>query len=135
MIGAAAFMPDSSLVPELSWIGPFLRKPPKGWRRIEEWWTANGAGWRSSTGLAVMLSGAVELDGRRWVHVSTSRRDRMPSYEDLAVVKRLFIGEERRAIQVFVPHTEHVNRHQFCLHLWCCVDGDGLPDFRSSGEV
>lgn len=122
-----------ALVPERAWIAPFLVKR-EGWTR--ETPTGNGATFRSKTrGLFVMVSGAVELDGRRWIHVSVSRRDRLPSYDDLALVKRAFIGDERKALQVFAPSSEHYNLHAFCLHLWCCLDGDGLPDFRAMGQV
>ncbi len=133
IIGATADL--DALTPERAWLGEFLRTPA-GWRRDDRAETANGAGFRSpSRGLFVMVSGAVELDGRRWVHVSASRKDRLPSYDDLAVVKAAFIGHARQAIQLFVPRSEHFNLHPFCLHLWHCVDGDGLPDFRSMGQV
>lgn len=136
MIGAHMLMPDAALTLERAWLEPFLTPTlPPGWTRSIGHETSNGAGWRSKVGLAVILSGCVELDGRRWVHVSVSRRDRVPSYDDLALIKRLFIGRERRAVQVFVPESEHVNLHRFCLHLWHCVDGDGLPDFRAGGQV
>lgn len=130
------------VTPEAAWLAPFFAPPlAKGWDPVEDMHTANGRGWRNrgkwiaGVGLLVQLSGAVELDGRRWVHVSCSRRDRMPSYEDLCLVKRLFIGRDRKALQVFVPEAEHFNFHAFCLHLWHCVDGDGLPDFRAQGAV
>ena len=81
-------------------------------------------------GLVVIGTAEVEADGKRWLHVSVSRRSRMPTYEDLALVKRLFIGPARKAIQVFPPEAEHVNVHPYALHLWCCLDADPLPDFR-----
>lgn len=133
------FVSVEAATPERAWLWPFLQPPhiaPAAWKREPRAETANGVGWRSARhGLFVMVSGAVELDGRRWVHVSLSRRDRLPSYDDLALVKRAFLGPDTRAIQLFVPEAEHVNRHRFCLHLWHCVDGDGLPDFRTMGEV
>ena len=137
---AASLLPDAALLPELAWLAPFLRPTlPPQWQPWTSAETGNGRGWRARTsigaGLAVMLSGAVELDGRRWVHVSLSRRDRMPSYDDMALVKRVFIGADRKAVQVFPQRREHYSLHEFCLHLWHCVDGDGLPDFRAQGGV
>jgi hypothetical protein len=85
--------------------------------------------------LMVIASGTTELDGRRWAHVSFSRPRRMPSYDDLALVKERFIGVERKAISVHPPRSEHVSIHAYCLHLWCCLDGDGLPDFRTMGMI
>lgn len=101
------------------------------------WWPMEGRlGWyESHHGLRVCSSTAREKDGRVWLHVSVSRRDRVPSYDDLVRVKELFVGKERKAIQVFAPASEHVNVAENCLHLWCCIDGDGLPDFRKDGEI
>ena len=128
------FVDASVRTPEREWVVPFLNpRLPKGWDRDPRLSTDNGSGFRAGgsatlgRGLFVMVSGAVELDGKRWIRVSLSRRERMPSYEDMALVKRLFLGEEKRAIQVFVPATEHYNLHPNCLHLWHCLDGDGLP--------
>ncbi len=133
---AAELLDVAAIVPEREWIAPFLRNRA-GWEREPIAETGNCAAFRSKTrGLFVMVSGAIELDGRRWIHVSVSRRDRLPSYDDLAAVKRTFVGDDRRALQVFAPVGEHFNLHRFCLHLWTCLDGDGLPDFRdSSGGV
>lgn len=74
-------------------------------------------------------------DSRPWIHLSLSRPDRIPSYEDMACVKKLFIGEERQAIQVFAPRAKHINIGKNVLHLWCCLEGDGLPDFGGYGTI
>jgi hypothetical protein len=74
-------------------------------------------------------------DGRRWLHVSVSHARRLPTWEDVREVKDLFIGRERRAIQVLPPESEYVNVHPRTLHLWHCLDGDGLPDFRVAGVI
>ena len=66
-----------------------------------------------------------------WRHASLSRIDRMPSYQDIADVKEDFVGPANRAVMIFPPRAEHVNDHQFCLHLYHAVGNeDGLPDFR-----
>lgn len=80
--------------------------------------------------LMVIVSGNTEADGKRWIHVSYSRPSRIPSYEDLCLVKDRFIGADRQAISVHPPASQHVNLHATCLHLFHCLDGDGLPDFR-----
>src|SRR3990167_1384383 len=80
--------------------------------------------------LTVICSARVERDGRRWMHVSCSRPSSLPTWEDLRLVKDTFIGIERKAIQVLPPQSEYVNLHPYVLHLWSCLDGDGLPDFR-----
>lgn len=81
--------------------------------------------------LFVICSAAEYSDGKRWLHVSCSLPDRPPPWMDLRLVKDTFIGTDRKAIQVFPVQSEYVNLHPFVLHLWACLDGDGLPDFRN----
>lgn len=85
--------------------------------------------------LMVIISGNTERDRKRWIHVSYSRPTRTPSYWDTVRVKRDFIGDDHKAISVHPAKSEHVSIHPFCLHLWHCVDGDGLPDFRHHGQI
>ena len=115
----------------------FLPKSlPAGWTRegeVKYAATEQGAFYRSKDGLVVGLSCKREEDEKRWAHASCSRKARMPSYDDLALVKRVFIGPGRFAYQVFAPASEHYSLHPFCLHLWACIDagerGAMLPDF------
>jgi len=51
--------------------------------------------------LQVIATVDLHKDGRKWLHVSLSRHDRLPSYSDLLEVKDLFVGREHKAIQVF----------------------------------
>jgi len=83
--------------------------------------------------LMVLVSGRREKDGKRWVHVSMSYPNKLPGWNVVRMVKDRFIGRDKKAIQVFPADTEYVNIHPFCLHLWHCIDGDGLPDFRVEG--
>lgn len=82
-------------------------------------------------GLAVIVSGAVQSDGKRWIHLSCSRRQRLPSWQDLRQAKDAFIGAEAYAVQVLPPADRYVNIHPFCLHLFHCVDGHPLPEFSA----
>lgn len=68
-------------------------------------------------------------DGQIWWHVSVSHRHRVPTYNELAEVKRRFIGPDRKAVMVFAEEKNHVNIHLNCLHLWCCLTADPLPEF------
>ena len=76
-------------------------------------------------------------DGRWWLHVSVSRAKYIPSYDDLADVKRVFVTDACQAVQVFPRQARHVNIHPYCLHLWACLEpeGDGLPDFGKEGTI
>lgn len=105
---------------------------PINWYRHEEPFLAYR---KIGDKVTVIVSGSTEADGRRWLHVSVSRPSRLPSWEDLREVKDTFIGRDRKAIQVLPPASEYVNIHPHVLHLWACVDDDGLPDFRKDGGI
>lgn len=100
---------------------------PPTWKLVDV--VQDGAAYMHRGGLKVIASVATH-GGARWLHVSCSRRSRLPTWDDLRMVKNLFVGRHRKAIQVFPAETEHVNIHPYCLHLWCCLDVDPLPDFR-----
>lgn len=85
--------------------------------------------------LYFIVSECQEADGRWWIHASVSRMDReMPTYEDLMLLKRIVIGDDRTAIQVFPPQDHHIDvagkltPRVEVLHLWS-PERDFLPDF------
>lgn len=78
--------------------------------------------------LAVIVSVAVYDDGREWLHVSMSRKNRIPSYSDIVLVKQSFIGVNKKAVMVFPEQENHVNIHNNCLHLFYCAENP-LPEF------
>lgn len=53
-----------------------------------------------------------------WDHVSVSREDRCPTWEEMEHVKRAFFKTSECAMQIHVPEQEHVSNHPYCLHLW-----------------
>ena len=79
-------------------------------------------------GLVVIVSGCVQQDGRRWLHLSVSHFKRLPKWRELVEVKELFLGD-RYAYQVLPPRSRYVNIHPNVLHLWSCLDEEPLPDF------
>lgn len=112
---------------------------PRGWERL----VAAGPAWDLRSpgnphhGLRVLMSVGRESDGRLWQHVSVSHPKRMPGWEDLQLVKGLFIGE-RYAYQVHPPKEAHYTlagpgRMSRVLHLWAPLEGDPpLPDFLAA---
>lgn len=56
------------------------------------------------------------VDG--WDHVSVSRKDRCPTWDEMETVKRLFFTDDETAMQLHVPPSDHINVHPYCLHLW-----------------
>lgn len=73
--------------------------------------------------------------GHEWLHVSMSHDKSLPTYEEMKEVKHIFVGDERTAVQIFPKRSQHVNIHDFCLHLWVCLDADLLPDFGEYGTI
>jgi hypothetical protein len=88
------------------------------WKRIGT--AAGNSGWlyEERSGLRVIASAEQHPDGKRWIHVSVSRQDRLPSWDELVAVKELFIGAEREAVQFLPPRSQWVNMHDNCLHIW-----------------
>ena len=112
--------------------GIALTKKPPGWVLAER--RDDGAMWvNKKRGLSVIVSISYQGDGHAWAHASIAHVKRLPTYDELKYLHRHWLGEQRKAIQVFAPSAEHVNIHPRCLHLWCCLDGDPLPDFTAGG--
>jgi len=74
-------------------------------------------------------------DDRQWLHVSMSRQHRLPKWKEVREVKNLFIGRDRKAVQILPPEAEYVNCHPNVLHLFCCLNQEILPDFRRDGLI
>lgn len=114
---------------------------PASWRETQESWGEEAGRvyqrvYRKTTGLLVLISCALQDDGKRWLHVSVSRSDtKIPDWQTMSEVKNLFIGAERTALQVMPPKSKHVNIHPGVMHLWYCLDGDVTPDFTGGGDT
>ncbi len=114
-------------------LGPLVGEAPTGWECLQQW----GEGWafrQINGGLRVIVDNELKDDGRRWIHVSVSRKAWTPTHEDMALVKSAFIGDGRYAYSAWVPSALHVNIHPHCLHLWSLAeDGEGrvLPEFSA----
>jgi hypothetical protein len=65
----------------------------------------------------------IASDGLGWEHVSVSRRDRCPTWEEMCQVNALFWDEEDCVVQYHPPRSEYVNNHPNCLHLWRPTEG------------
>lgn len=51
-------------------------------------------------------------------HLSISRKDRLPSYNELKSARYQFLPDVPYMVQIFPPQEDFVNVHSFCLHLW-----------------
>ena len=71
----------------------------------------------------------IASDGLGWEHVSVSRDDRPPLWDEMCQIKDMFWDAEDCVVQFHPPHSEYVNNHPNCLHLWRMVGVDfPMPD-------
>ena len=60
--------------------------------------------------------------GEGWDHVSVSRKNRCPNWQEMEHVAGLFFRDDETAMQLHVPASDHVNAHPYCLHWWRPLD-------------
>lgn len=53
-----------------------------------------------------------------WDHVSVSRVNRCPNWEEMSQIRHLFFKPDEYCVQYHAPVEEHVNVHSHTLHLW-----------------
>jgi hypothetical protein len=116
----------------VAWMLPFYS--PKMAKAVKTGWRASvGVShiWlEGNAGLRVMLGGST-YEGERWLHLSASRKDRLPGWLELAKIKEMFLGEDREAYKVLPIKEHYVNDNPYVLHLWSNFDKPKyLPDFR-----
>lgn len=58
-----------------------------------------------------------------WEHVSVSRVDRCPTWDEMCFVRRLFFEPHETVVQYHPPEGDKINAHPFCLHLWRWTTG------------
>lgn len=111
------------------WFAPAIERAAKlGWKCGK----TSASLWNEHpSGLRVMLSGNTESDGNKWLHLSVSRKDRLPKWDELKAARAVFLTEDLKALQIFPPKEEYVNDNPFVLHLWVNLTKDPLPDFRT----
>lgn len=108
---------------------------PSGWRIVER--ADDGLLWQRLYGEAikVMESTSVKSDGRAWLHVSVSKPSKkMPTYEDIQTMRRLFIGEHRESYMIFPTQDRYINIYPV-LHLFTCLDQPEGVLPRMEGET
>ncbi len=60
----------------------------------------------------------IASDGLEWEHVSVSRPDRIPTWDEMCRVKAMFWSDDDCVMQLHPPKSDWVNNHSRCLHLW-----------------
>jgi hypothetical protein len=66
----------------------------------------------------------IASDAMGWEHVSVSRSDRCPTWDEMCQVKAMFWDDDNCVVQFHPPRSEYVNNHPNCLHLWRPADGN-----------
>ncbi len=56
--------------------------------------------------------------GAGWDHVSVSRKNRCPNWQEMEHIARLFFCDDEVVMQLHVPATDHINIHPHTLHWW-----------------
>lgn len=57
-------------------------------------------------------------NGGGWDHVSVSRRDRVPTWDEMDHIKRLVFRDDEIVMQLHINDDRKIDRHKYCLHLW-----------------
>lgn len=68
--------------------------------------------------LRVIASEGDSALGIDWEHVSVSPPNRCPNWPEMCYVKDLFFAPEEVVMQLHPAKADHINIHNFCLHLW-----------------
>jgi len=73
--------------------------------------------------LLIVIPGAAMLKvlattGEGWDHVSVSLPSRTPTWAEMDRIKRMFFRPDEVAMQLHVAVTDHINVHNYTLHLW-----------------
>ncbi len=61
---------------------------PSDWKMLQRF--GDGGAYQDRSGLRVIVTTAPFEDGREWMHLSMSRKDRIPNYDDMKRVKAIF---------------------------------------------
>lgn len=69
----------------------------------------------------------IASDGLGWEHVSVSRRDRCPTWEEMCQIKAMFWDDADCVVQYHPPSSEYVNNYPYCLHLWRPTGSQQMP--------
>lgn len=73
--------------------------------------------WFTECGLKILVSTDSTPHGNLR-HVSVSRKDRYPSWEEIKAVRDKFLPNDKAAMMVLPTSEYFVNAHENCFHVW-----------------
>lgn len=114
------------MIPNLTRVAtesPIQKKPlPPGWSDQGlfeiDGYAISCCYYNGRRGLAVLLSLSTMDNGEQFIHCSLSRRSRLPSWDDVKIVKTTFLGEDTEAFHIVPKKEDYINVNPYCLHLW-----------------
>lgn len=92
---------------------------PPGWRPVPN--LPEGAIYKITVGgLAVMVSFSTIEDGRKYLHISFSRPDRIPSWEEMrdALYDLPWVNCAKEIFMTLPPKQDYVNLNPNVMHWW-----------------
>lgn len=77
-------------------------------------------GFKATIAMPTWTGSVICSHGAGWNHVSVSpfKKNIMPSYNDMRMIKDIFWNEDEVAIHIFPAKADYVNNVENCLHLW-----------------
>ena len=73
--------------------------------------------------------------GWGWDHVSVSRADRAPTWDEMDKIKRLVFRDDEIVMQLHINDARKVNQHPNCLHLWRPQTADEIARERAAWDA
>ena len=105
-----------------------MKEPHSEWKEVDL--GASGPlkelarAWQHKTSqLFVMRSLSTTEQNEKWIHVSVSHPDRVPTWEEFINVRDCFVGKDIEAYQVLPALVDYVNVCKYALHFWVPIDG------------
>ena len=53
-----------------------------------------------------------------WEHVSIDGKNRLPTWDEMCLIKGMFWDDNECCVQYHPPKSEYVNNLRYCLHIW-----------------
>ena len=79
-------------------------------------------GFSGTIAMPTWIGSVICSHGAGWNHVSVSpfKKNYIPSWHDMTMIKDIFFNDEEAVIQIHPPKSQYVNNMDNCLHLWEC---------------
>jgi hypothetical protein len=87
---------------------------------------SDGRAYQEDTGIAILITER-EYQGNLWLHISMSRYNRYPTWDEIKRIKNELIGEDVRTIMMMPEKRNYINLHPYCFHLYAGEIVDKLP--------